>query len=476
MSQLPHPDDTIAALTSATGGAARGIIRISGPCAVQILADWFVPVPPSAGSGKTGTATPSGSKLPSCMRGTLKLSAVSRSLPVDLYLWPGRRSYTGEPLAEIHTLGAPSLLEAVLADLFTRGVRPAQAGEFTLRAFLGGRIDLMQAEAVLGVIDARDRSELQQALEQLGGGVSSFVVRLRGDLLDLLADLEAGLDFAEEDIEFVSHATLLGRIGLARDAVAELTQRAAARLRSAAQPRVVLAGPPNAGKSTLFNALVGSEAAIVSSQRGTTRDYLSADVTTLGMTFTLIDTAGSESAPDSIGDAAQRQRREQLAGAHLVVWCHPADSIRDVNGAIAASTDPALLPERTLFAVTKADLVPGVLSPNPPLSGSPSSSIPVSAHTRTGLDALTSAIVVRLVDPATDPESLLGTTAARCRDSLHGASEALDRALGIARGDADQELLAIELREALDELGKIVGAVYTDDILDRIFSRFCIGK
>lgn len=507
MSQLPHPDDTIAALASAAGGAARGIVRVSGQNAVQCLGGWFVPQLSSAQSADAASATapPFDSKVASCSAGTLSIAGLRQPLPVDLYLWPSRRSYTGEPLAELHTIGSPPLLEAVLAELFTRGVRPAQPGEFTLRAFLAGRIDLMQAEAVLGVIDARNRAELQQALEQLGGGVSSQVVRLRGDLLDLLADLEAGLDFAEEDIEFVSHATLVGRIGLARDAVTDLMQRAASRLRSAARPRVVLAGPPNAGKSTLFNALVGAEAAIVSDERGTTRDYLAADVSVDTVTFTLVDTAGSETAADSISSAAQQLRLEQLSRADVVVWCHPADSSEESLVEIAELPLPR---ERLLVAITKSDLPlkafflslppgfkgqesgvggesPGVRLPDPTstslsppslLPNSPSSHIPVSAHTRAGLDGFKSAIASRLTDPTSDRQALLGTTAARCQESLQGALQALDRALNIARDDADQELLAIELRETLDELGKIVGAVYTDDILDRIFSKFCIGK
>jgi tRNA modification GTPase len=323
----------------------------------------------------------------------------------------------------------------------------------------------MQAEAVLGVIDARDRAELQQALEQLGGGISSQVVRLRGDLLDLLADLEAGLDFADEEIEFVSHATLIGRIGLARAAVVDLTQHAAGRLRSATRPRVVLAGLPNAGKSTLFNALVGSDAAIVSDQRGTTRDYLAAHVSAQGVTFTLVDTAGSESADGAISDAAQQLRREQLARADLVVCCVGPESSGECLTELAGVNLPA---ERLLIVRTKVDLNPVSLAPFSPLA--------ISAKTGAGLHELASAIAERLVDPAVDSQGLLGTTAARCRDSLHGARSALDRALAIARGDSDEELLAIELREALDEIGKIVGAVYTDDILDRIFSKFCIGK
>jgi tRNA modification GTPase len=340
MPQLPLPDDSIAALASAAGASARGIIRVSGPETIDVLRDWFSPA--------TGVIAPFENRSAACTRGHLPVSGLTRPVPVDLCLWPSRRSYTGQPMAELHAPGSPPILEGILSELFARGVRPAQPGEFTLRAFLAGRLDLMQAEAVLGVIDARDRRELQQALDQLGGGLSSQIVRLRGDLLDLLADLEAGLDFAEEDIEFVSHGALLGRIGLARDAVAGLLRCAGRRLRSATQARVVLAGPPNAGKSTLFNALSGADAALVSNERGTTRDYLAVDVATDGVTFTLIDTAGSQRAEDVIAAAAQGHQREQLSQSDLVVCCHPADDPQAEFDALPAG--------KVLFVRTKADL------------------------------------------------------------------------------------------------------------------------
>ncbi|MSR59152.1 MAG: GTP-binding protein [Planctomycetaceae bacterium] len=480
MNSLPHPDDTIAALASAPGAAARGIIRVSGPQTVTVLRGWFVGDAPVNDASPESLAVP-GRNSPWHTAGRLEVAGLQQPLPVNCYLWPGRRSYTGEPLAELHTVGSPPVLEALLADLASRGVRPAGPGEFTLRAFLAGRIDLLQAEGVLGVIDARDPRELQCALEQLGGGVSSQIVRLRGDLLDLLADLEAGLDFAEEDIEFVTQVQTVGRIGLAREVVTEMVRHSHERWQSAARPRVVLAGPPNAGKSTLFNALLGTDAAITSEERGTTRDYLVADVTSGGAGYTLVDTAGRESESDGIEGAAQDQRRAQMSRADLIVWCLPADDIGTVSDAIG--------PERLLVIGTKTDLAK--VLPRSPIAEqiheqgglsttdllvAHSPRLFVSVHTRFGLEELKTAIATRLADPAAGENLLLGTTAARCRDSLHGAALALDRALTVARQGVDHELLAIELREALEELGKIVGAVYTDDILDRIFSKFCIGK
>jgi tRNA modification GTPase len=452
-----HPDDTIAALASAPGQAARGIVRISGPAAKSVLEPLFSPT--------ATTAEKFLQPVPWCYPGALQVSGLSQPLPVDLYLWPNRRSYTGQPLAEVHTVSSPPLLEAILADFFARGVRPAQPGEFTLRAFLAGRIDLTQAEAVLGVIDAADERELQTALEQLAGGLSSQIARLRGDLLDLLADLEAGLDFADEAIEFVSHSALVRRLSVARDVVLDLIDRAQARMRPAPQARVVLAGPPNAGKSTLFNRLAGAGAALVSEIAGTTRDYLTADVTIDGLAVRLIDTAGHDADARGVEADAQRQRQQQMGEADLVVWCCPADQPA-VEPRGGRGTIP---PDHVLRIMSKSDLqVPAVGGDRPGLT--------VSAHTGAGLDELKAAIVTHLSNPSTGSRQLVGTTAARSQDSLRQAQAALERALAIADRETDQELLAIEVREALDELGKIAGAVYTEDLLDRIFSRFCIGK
>lgn len=492
-----HLHDTIAALVSPPGSAIRGIIRISGPETRAAVSACFEPHD-RTGWESTRFAERHPGTLTLLINSHSPLSLLGRGvggegssewqhvstpksalpnptgvtplrLPADIHLWPTRRSYTGEPVAEIHTVGSPPLLEAILSELFTNGAHPARPGEFTLRAFLNGRVDLLQAEAVLGVIDARDQQELQTALNQLSGGLTTGIARLRGDLLDLLADLEAGLDFADEHIEFVPHADLVRRVQTGRNAVTSLLEQADSRLSSRPRPRVVLAGPPNAGKSTLFNVLVGRSAALVSPVAGTTRDYLVADCDCGGVSITLIDTAGCDSADAGIDGEAQRLRRDQLAQADLVVWCIPAD----VDSPPVGIGDSVAAPVLSVY--TKVDLLPP-LSPLPQgKRGDVADALHVSALTGKGLSKLVVAIAARLNQPSGRGQ-MLGTTAARCRDSLTGAAAALDLALEIARHEVDQSLLALEIRDALHELGKVVGAVYTDDLLDRIFSKFCIGK
>ena len=451
-----HPDDTIAALASAPGPSVRGIVRISGRQTPALLQDWFQPDanPPSSPAFHER-------KLPWRTEGTVAVAGLWHPCPVALHYWPGRRSYTGECLAELHADGSPPLLEALLAEVFRRGVRPAEPGEFTLRAFLAGRIDLVQAEAVLGVIDASGETELKTALSQLAGGLSGGLAELRHDLLDLLADLEAGLDFADEPIEFVAHEELTRRLHDAVATLAPLREQLSDRTRRDAGWRVVLTGPPNAGKSTLFNALTGQEAALVSPQRGTTRDWLGAELDLAGLPVTLIDTAGTEAAETGIEQAAQARRLEQLAQADLVLDCRPADEPDDRHGCPAANW---------LWIVTKADLS----AHND--AHQDQTRLRISVHHSGLIARLKQAIGERLATQVGSRRQFVGSTSARVRGSLEAAAECLQRACQIAARERDEDLLALEIREALGELGRITGAVYTDDILDRIFSRFCIGK
>lgn len=453
-------DDTIAALASAAGPGGRGVIRCSGPDVVRVVSRHFTPRNLEAWTNCSTARRHSGD---------WHLQSIERHVPVDIYLWPNRRSYTGQPQAELHTVGSPPVLEAILSDLFAAGARPAQAGEFTLRAFLAGRVDLMQAEAVLGVIDAADPLELQTALTQLAGGISHRLTALRVEFLDLLADLEAGLDFTEEGLEFVTRPVLVERIVAARDELQQLLNGTAARSRHTVRSRVVIAGRPNAGKSTLFNALLGRSAALVSPIAGTTRDYLTAAVDWHGVPIELVDTAGWEVTADEILKVALELRSTQLEQAALILDCVSAESTEPIQ---VTSTEGNQFTE-VLGVITKADMC-GTQAPQ---------SIPadhqwlsVSSLTGTGLTELKAAVADRLRSEGSGEADILGSTAARCRDSLQGAIAALTRAADLAENGGGDEFLATDVREALDELGRITGALYTDDLLDRIFSKFCIGK
>ncbi len=435
----PDPDDTIVALSSAPGPGGRAVVRVSGPRTRSVVhavtADADTPL----------TLTPT----------ALSLSGVAAKLPADLHFRAAPNTYTGQDLAELHTLACPPLVERLIADLLAAGARPAERGEFTLRSFLAGKKDLTQAEAVLAVIDARTPADLGQALTQLAGGVTLPLQALREDLLNLVADVEAGLDFVGEDIEFVTAADVMVRVSRGIAHLVNLRRQLEARSRSEETLRVVLVGAPNAGKSSLFNALLGESAALVSPVAGTTRDYLTATLSVAGVAVELIDTAGHETARDDIEAQSQHLSREQRLRADVVLHCVPADALE---------VPPAPFPHaaEVLTVRTKSDLVPSLRA-----------DLAVTLFHAGGLDSLClhlNEAVGRLSQAALAPSQ------SRCRAHVGRALEALRRAHEHARESDPQELLALALREALDEVGAMTGAVYTNDLLDRIFSRFCIGK
>jgi tRNA modification GTPase len=367
-------------------------------------------------------------------------------------------------------IGSPPLLDAALRVVCTAGARLAEPGEFTLRAFLAGRLDLTQAEAVLGVIDAQNREQFSVALSQLAGGIAGTLQQLRERLLDLLAHLEAGLDFVDEDIQFISADQLDMQLGEAHRLIAELADKMASRGTSSDGPRIVLTGWPNVGKSSLMNALVGQSAAIVSHISGTTRDFLAFPVDVCGLKCLLIDTAGrdtdtnSDTDAGSVGDIAQCLAAQQAARADVELFC--IDATRRMN-AWERETLASEQQRKRLVVLTKTDRT---RSTDLHLDA-----VETSSETGAGMPALRRAIYKRISDDLTS-EGVVAGTAVRCRESLRKAADALHQARQASLHRIGDEIVAAETRLALDELAKVVGAVYTDDILDRIFSRFCIGK
>ena len=385
--------------------------------------------------------------------------------PATLLAWPEGRSHTGQPMAELHTFGSPPLLEALLHSLCRCGARLAGRGEFTMRAFLAGQLDLAQAEAVLGVIEAERPEQLDAALSQLAGGLSGPLGALRDQLLDLLAHVEAGFEFVEEDIEPLSPGELARGLAHAEAELRNLHDRMRQRGESA-RAAAVLVGLPNTGKSSLFNALTGGKA-LVDAQPGTTRDYLSADVDLGGLDCRLIDTAGRmpDAALDPLEEAAERMAVRERRSAPVVLLC--LDATRPLRPWERLQLDQGAGMHR-LVVLTKCDL--------PRKTDYFGEAVETSAHAAPGLDALRAGLRQSISNAQAAAGDVVTSTADRCRESVDLAEAAIRRAEEIASSAHGEELLAAELRLALDELGKVVGAVYTDDVLDRIFSRFCIGK
>lgn len=443
-------EDTIVAPATGRDPGAIAIVRISGPAAAAVLARCF---------------RPAGSRAPAdaprvLVRGTA-VSADGTEIDDCLAVWmPAPRSFTGEDVAEIQCHGGPAITAAVIDAALAAGSRLAEPGEFSRRAFLNGRMDLAQAEAVADLVVARTDLARRLALRQLRGGLSGRVSGVRNALLDVAAEIEAALDFPDEDIEPETHERLATAIASAlADLRAMLAGFEKGRLvREGA--RVVLAGPPNAGKSSLFNAMLGHERAIVTPHPGTTRDTIECTVDIGGVPVTLVDTAGVRDAHDEIEQIGIRRTAEAVANADLVL------RVADAT-AIDANPDPVPPPTRSLLILNKCDLV-AVRHALPP------DAIAVSARTGTGLDALEEAVRVALIGAASPDDVALATE--RHAHCVRAAADALSRAHGGLAAGIGGELVMVDLREAILSLGDILGLRLDEEVLDRVFSRFCLGK
>ena len=444
---IPNPDDTIVALASAPGPGQRGIVRLSGH-GVRTVTESIL-VDRSAVAFGQRTLAPVHVKIP----------GLTSSLPAFLYSAHGPRTYTSQDTAELHTISSPPLLEAIISALMNNGARAALPGEFTLRAFLAGKKDLPQAEAVLAVIEAGSPDELNKALTQLAGGVTQPLAGLRDDLLNLLADVEAGLDFVEEDITFVDKKDTLLRVSKGLAQVTLLQKQLDERSLSDRPYRVALVGAPNAGKSSLFNALAGLPVAIVSSVAGTTRDYLARTVQLKGSDIELIDTAGWQPAGNTIDEQAQSLGKAQARSADLLLWCCAITGSENEPPSEYAKV-------KVIKTLTKCDLAGENRGPD-------HSIVMTSAKSGKGLDSLKMLLGERALIAK---RGSLAPSLSRCRHHVEKCLKHLRAAHAIVLFDDPAELLALELRLALEQIGEMIGAIHTEDLLDRVFSRFCIGK
>jgi tRNA modification GTPase len=436
-------DDTICAISSSVGPAARIIVRLSGPRAPQLARGLAAALPGGASAQRQ------------------YLSVDGLSFPVWVYQFIAPHSFTGQDLIELHIPGNPLLARRLLDRLARDGARSAEPGEFTARAFFNAKLDLAQAEGVAAAIGAQTRRQLHAARRLMAGELSRRLAQPMDQLMELLALVEVAIDFSEEDVQVLTTSQARHRLHAVRDHLRSLVQESVRFETLSHEPMIVLAGRPNAGKSTLANALASQARSIVSPVAGTTRDVLSVELKLPRGTVRLIDMAGIEdpatvgSTPAHIQEQMQRQAQRHIAEADVLVL------VRDVTD-VRPALDLPRAPDSVIYS--KSDL----LEVQPPPGG-----LYVSARSGQNLAALREELD-RLAFGADAPAAAVAL-AARHVQSIEQARTALERAH--ARLDHDQlELLAADLREALDALGQILGVVTPDDILGRIFSSFCIGK
>jgi tRNA modification GTPase len=454
-------DDTIAAIATPLGEGGLAIIRVSGPQALAVADRVFEP---------TGRAGIKPSAAPSH---TVHFGRIlHQGQPVDevlLTVLRAPRTYTRQDTVEISAHGGLLVARLVLEAVLQAGARLAEPGEFTKRAFLNGRIDLAQAEAVADLIHSRTELALAAARAQLAGNLSRQVNSIRDQLMHVLAHVEAQIDFPEEDIEPETRAQLLNRLETALSAMDQLLQTAREGHILRHGIRTAIIGRPNVGKSSLLNLLLGRDRAIVSAIPGTTRDTIEETANIRGLPVVLIDTAGLRPAGDPIEAEGIRRSRQALAQAELVLLMFDASepfTHEDQRFAAEAAGRPRIV------VCNKIDL-PRRLELPPELAAG---AVQISCLTHQGIESLKDAIKAAVWTGSPRPEAAPVAINARHQDALRRGREAAQRALDALGQDLPLELVAADLRSATQAVGEIVGQTATADLLDLIFSQFCIGK
>ncbi len=478
MSSYPA-DDTIIAVSTPQGFAMRAIIRLSGPDALTVAGTFFQP---DHDSGRQ-------SGFRACP-GRLHLPGYGVSTPATLYTMRAPRSYTREDVTELHVPGSAALADMILDEFlekFPEKLRVAGPGEFTERAFLNGRIDLAQAEAVLAVIRARSRSELLAANAALTGHASRITSSVQKGIAELRALIEAALDFESQGIEILARQDFLKRCGSLRSALSESFGEGGDAKAASDRIEAALCGPPNAGKSSILNRLSGHNNVIVHSTAGTTRDPVKEDVEIGGIPFSLTDTAGLDRLDTAFGlnsccdplsaegididSLVARRAANTVASAGLVMVVFDISApIPEVWKDIAVHLDR----ERTLCILNKCDL-PRKADPSV-LSDSVSSIIRVSAHSGAGFDTLKNAVVSMVTDGDIDFSASGSLFSARQREAAGRAISSLTDAQRAVEEGLGYEFAAVDLQDASGALERVTRGVDSQDVLDRIFSTFCIGK
>lgn len=471
-------DDTICAIATPPGEGGIGILRISGLRALDIASHVVC-----LRSGKSLHALPThrltladlcaGTAL-SPITGTRNACAPNFIDEALVVVMKGPHSFTGEDVVEVQCHGGPVILDQLCRGVLSSGARLADPGEFTKRAFLNGRLDLAQAEAVLDTIRAKTARSLTLAQSQRRGELSRYVEEIRSELVVALAHIEAALDFAEEDISFVRQDELMRLLGATLHKLRRLLQSGRDGRIWREGAAVAILGRPNVGKSSLLNALLRSDRAIVTAIPGTTRDILEELVSIEGIPVRLLDTAGIRMTDDPVEVEGIRRSRLAWGDADLgLILLDGSQPLSESDHALLAESESV----RALLVVNKCDL-PRQLSRDDLDRACPGHGeiLEISATVPIGLDELRKAIRRRLMPGMLESNEGVLVTNLRHTVAIERALQGVDQARQSVEVGHAGELVAMDLRIAADALGEITGVITTDEILERIFAEFCIGK
>lgn len=468
-------NDTIVALATAAGAGAIAIIRLSGPDALRIASSMFHSV-----SGKRLMDQPTHTvHLGHIKDGERVIDEVLASIFKD------PQSYTGEHVVEFSCHGSNYIQQEIIQLALRKGCRMAQAGEFTLRAFLNGKMDLSQAEAVADLIASDSEASHQLAIQQMRGGFSSEIKKLREELLNFASLIELELDFAEEDVEFANRDEFQKLISRIRTVLKRLIDSFATGNVLKNGIPVAIVGEPNVGKSTLLNALLNEERAIVSDIAGTTRDTIEDEITIGGIAFRFIDTAGIRDTSDVIEGLGIKKTFEKMEQAQVVVFLLEAQKFISMEDALRMEIQKIRnkYPQKAvLIIVNKSDLISGnerkkIETDLKEISGESEKShaLLLSAKTGEGVETLKSTLL-ELVNTGALRNNETIVTNTRHYDALLKALEEIDKVQQGLDNNLSGDLLAVDIRQALYYFGEITGEITNDELLGNIFANFCIGK
>jgi tRNA modification GTPase len=452
-------EDTIVAPATPPGEGGVAILRVSGPAAFKVAEKIF---------------SPAGANHPVDRPRHLVLGKMVNPIDVSDIIdecltvaMPGPHSFTGENTVEFHCHGSTAVIDAALSACLHSGARLAHPGEFTRRAFLNGRMDLAQAEALADLISSKSRLSRRAALQQLSGGLSARIHSIHQAIINVAAELEAHLDFPEEDIPPVAQNRMAAGLDASIQQIDILLSgfQKGRLVRSGA--RVILAGPPNSGKSSLFNALTGRERAIVSPHPGTTRDTIESTLEIGGLAVTIVDTAGIRESIDEVEKIGIQRTHEEIEAADLILSLCPSS---EAAASKFEFVQPGQIPILHLY--TKADLastgqIAEIRRQFPPF-------LIISSQCPEDIKAVEAGILSSLGGDASSEELVL--TRERHAENLSASRAALRQAAAVLETGESSELAMVDIREALINLGEIIGERLDEQILDKIFSTFCLGK